>query len=36
MVFNYLAAKARYDLAVGMVPFVDQQPQQVREDITTQ
>ncbi len=23
MVFNYLAAKARYDQAVGMVPFVD-------------
>ena len=24
MVFNYLSAKARYDKAVGMVPFVDQ------------
>lgn len=23
MVYNYLSAKARYDLAVGMVPFVD-------------
>lgn len=23
MVYNYLAAKARYDLAIGMVPFVD-------------
>lgn len=24
MVYNYLAAKARYDQAIGMVPFVDQ------------
>ncbi len=23
MVYNYLSAKARYDLAIGMVPFVD-------------
>ncbi len=23
MVFNYLSAKAQYDQAVGMVPFVD-------------
>lgn len=24
MVYNYLSAKARYDLSIGMVPFVDQ------------
>ena len=24
MVYNYLAAKARYDQAIGMVPFVDE------------
>ena len=25
MVFNYLTAKAQYDLATGVVPFVDTQ-----------
>lgn len=34
MVFNYLSAKARYDQAVGIVPFVDEDPQAVRNDIT--
>ena len=30
MVFNYLTAKARYDLAIGMVPFVDKSTPEVR------
>lgn len=29
MVYNYLAAKARYDLAIGMVPFVDKSAPEV-------
>ncbi|MGK7369183.1 MAG: TolC family protein, partial [Candidatus Halalkalibacterium sp. M3_1C_030] len=29
MVYNYLSAKARYDLAVGMVPFVDKSAPQI-------
>ncbi len=29
MVYNYLSAKARYDLAVGMVPFVDKSAPEV-------
>jgi outer membrane protein TolC len=34
MVFNYLSAKARYDLSVGMVPYIDEEPEAVRNDIT--
>lgn len=36
MVFNYLSAKARYDQAVGLVPFVDDEPQAVRSDVNSQ
>jgi outer membrane protein TolC len=31
MVYNYLSAKARYDRAVGMVPFVDDTPQTLND-----
>lgn len=33
MVFDYLSAKAQYDQAVGLVPFVDQDPQALRREI---
>lgn len=32
-VFAYLSAKARYDQAIGLVPFVDQNPEAVKKDI---
>lgn len=35
MVFDYLSAKAQYDRAVGLVPFVDQDPDAVREDMNS-
>ncbi|HEX6982335.1 MAG TPA: TolC family protein [Balneolaceae bacterium] len=31
MVYNYLAAKAQYDLAIGMVPFVDKEILDINE-----
>ncbi|MDX1672557.1 MAG: TolC family protein [Balneolaceae bacterium] len=31
MVYNYLTAKARYDLAIGMVPFVDRETPKISE-----
>lgn len=31
MVYNYLVAKARYDKAIGMVPFVDKTPPTLNE-----
>lgn len=34
MVFDYLSAKARYDLSIGMVPYVDDEPAAVRNNIT--
>jgi len=36
MVFNYLSAKARYDLAIGLVPYVDQKPKAVKNDVESQ
>ncbi|MDZ7658752.1 TolC family protein [Fodinibius sp.] len=33
MVFNYLAAKARYDQAVGKVPFVEEDVESIKEKI---
>lgn len=36
MVFNYLAAKTNYDQAIGKVPFIDQNPDEVRSEIESQ
>lgn len=36
MVFNYLMAKARYDKAIGKVPFVSQNPSELKEKIELQ